>query len=217
MQMSNSAPILNSTRWKCRYPHYLAILLACVFLQGCEQPRLAPLPSDATILAFGDSLTQGVGADESNSYPHVLARLSGVRVVNAGVSGEVTEQGLKRLAEILKETTPDLLILIEGGNDILRNKDPALIEKNLAGMIELAQSRGVAVVLIGVPAKRLFSDAAPFYADLAERYQLVYEDDLIASLLRERGYKSDAIHFNEQGYRMMAEAIHQLLVDNGAL
>jgi hypothetical protein len=60
------------------------------------------------------------------------------------------------------------------------------------------------------------ANAASFYADLAEKYQPVFEDSLIASLLRKREYKSDAIHFNEQGYRVVAEAIHELLMENGA-
>ncbi len=213
--MSRSLLILKSClRW---HGKNVAILAACIFLQSCGQPKLTPLPEDATILAFGDSLTSGVGTEESKSYPRVLAELSGMRVVNAGVSGEVTEQGLKRLPETMDQTMPDLLILLEGGNDILRNKDLELTKRNLAAMIELAQSRGVDVVLIGVPAKTLFSDVASFYTELAEQYQLVLEDELIATLLRQRKYKSDAIHFNEQGYRRMAKAIHGLLIENGAL
>lgn len=195
----------------------IVILIGWICLQGCEQPKLAPLPEEATILAFGDSLTLGVGADSSMSYPQVLARLSGVRVINAGVSGEVTSEGLARLPQMIDETRPDLMILLEGGNDILRNQDPELTKKNLAAMIEMAQDQGIDVVLIGVPAKRIFSDVAAFYKDLAAHYQLVFEDSLIASLLRKSHYKSDAIHFNEKGYRVMAEAIHELLVDNGAL
>lgn len=68
-----------------------------------------------------------------------------------------------------------------------------------------------------MPAKSLFSDTARLYRELAEQYQLVFEDELIAGLLRDRRYKSDSIHFNEKGYRLMAESIYDLLVDHGAL
>jgi lysophospholipase L1-like esterase len=199
------------------YQQIAVLLIAGMLLNGCEQPKLTPLHAEGTILAFGDSLTSGVGADKSSSYPSVLAQLSGLRVINAGRSGEVTADGLARLAETIDQTTPDLLILLEGGNDIMRNQDLAVTKSNLASMIELAQSRGVEVVLIGVPAKSLFSSAASFYAELAEEYQLVFEDNLIASLLRKSAYKSDAIHFNQRGYRVMADSIHELLVENGAL
>ncbi|NEV63460.1 arylesterase [Thiorhodococcus minor] len=192
-------------------PAILALLL------GCEQPRLSPIPPNGTLLAFGDSLTYGVGTDPAHSYPSVLERLSGRRVINAGVSGEVTADGLPRLRGLLAQSRPDLLLLLEGGNDILRNRDPQATKRNLAAMIELAEANGIEVVLIGLPEKRLFSSTAPFYTELAEEYDLVFEDDLVAQLMRRSRYKSDAIHFNQEGYRAMAESIHDLLVEEGAL
>jgi len=196
---------------------HLALAIALVLLQGCGQPRLTPVPGDGVILAFGDSLTLGVGSQPENSYPMVLAELSGREVVNAGISGEVTAGGLARLERTLEATDPALLVLLEGGNDILRNESPANIKRNLAAMIEMAEDRGVEVVLIGVPEKNLFSKSAPLYAELAEQYGLVFEGELIARLLRTGRYKSDAVHFNERGYRAMAEEIFELLTHNGAL
>ncbi len=196
---------------------------ACVFvalvLSGCGEPapQLGEIPADGTILAFGDSLTLGVGTDRASSYPTVLAKLSGRRVINSGVSGETTAAGLDRLPDVLRETAPDVLILLEGGNDILRGRDYADIRRDLDAMLELAQRQDVPVVLIGVPEKSLFSDAAPFYAELADKYQLVYTDGLIGPLLRKPAYKSDPIHLNKQGYRALAESIHELLVSSGAL
>ena len=194
---------------------FILVLLSILLLQSCEQPKLKPIPKDSVILAFGDSLTSGVGVEKAKSYPSVLAELSSRRVINAGISGELTADGLARLPEVLDQTKPAILILLEGGNDILRNKDSNTIKRNLASMIETARSRNIDVVLIGVPEKNLFSDVAPLYRELAEHYQLVFEDDLIGDLLRKRAYKSDALHFNEQGYRLMAEAIYDLLVENG--
>ena len=191
--------------------------LSGLFLLGCDRPALTPIPRNGSILAFGDSLTSGTGVHSSDSYPSVLAELSGRQVVNAGVSGELTAQGRARLARTLDETSPVLLILLEGGNDILQNEDPAETRRNLAAMIELAQSRSIEIVLIGVPGKSLFSDVAPFYRELADEYGLVFDGRLLAELLRTPRYKSDAVHFNRQGYRVMAEAIFGLLVENGAL
>lgn len=98
----------------------LMICLACI-LMGCESSRLEPLKEGDVILAFGDSLTVGVGTQKQNSYPSVLARLTGTTVINAGVSGETTAEGLVRLSRLLDEHRPGLLILLEGGNDILRS------------------------------------------------------------------------------------------------
>jgi len=195
------------------------ILLGALLLQSCSDPdpALRAVPDDGTILAFGDSLTVGVGANRSDSYPNVLSELSGREVINAGISGETTGRGLERLPEQLSQTKPDLLILLEGGNDILRNRDFAAIKGNLGKMIELAQNRGAQVVLLGVPEKGLFLGVAPFYEDLADEYQIVFEAKLVASLLRNPAYKSDSIHLNEKGYRVMAEKIYELLQENGAL
>jgi lysophospholipase L1-like esterase len=158
-----------------------------------------------------------VGTTVTHSYPAVLADLSGLNVINSGVSGETTDRGLKRLPQELDRAIPDLLILIEGGNDILQNRSLSTVKKNLKAMIELAESRGVPVVLIGVPKKALFSDSAPLYDELAEDFQLVFDGDLIAELQRSPSLKSDRVHFNEKGYRRMAESIYRLLRENGAL
>ncbi len=192
----------------------LTIVLAIL---GCSQPKLAPLDADSRILAFGDSLTYGYGAPEGKSYPAILSKLSGLEVINSGVSGETTDIGLLRLEQELERVQPELLILIEGGNDILRNHSPESIKANLAAMIKLARSHDIPVVLIGVPEKKLFSNAAPIYEELATENQLVFDGTLLGKLLRNPAYKSDLVHLNEQGYQAMAKDIYQLLVKNGAL
>ena len=193
------------------------VALALVLLCGCSDPRLSPLPPGGTILAFGDSLTAGVGAASSQSYPSALAQLSGLQVINAGISGETTAGGVQRLPAALAEHSPDLLLLLQGGNDILRGKQAAATRANLAAMIEQAQAASVQVVLVGVPDKLLFSDSAAFYTELAEQYEVVLLEDSLADLLRDSAYKSDAIHLNARGYSLLAEAIYEVLREEGAL
>ena len=193
------------------------IVLSILWVLGCDNAQLTPISASATILAFGDSLTYGKGVNEGDSYPSVLARLTNREVVNAGISGELTKDGLARLGDVLAEFNPELLILLEGGNDILRNQNLAKTKQNLASMIELAQAQGIQVVLIGVPEKKLFSNSASLFSELAKQYHLAYDGELIASLLRSPKYKSDSVHFNEKGYRKMAKAIFALLKENNAL
>jgi len=195
----------------------LLLLPALLLLQACSKAKLEYIPETGVIIAFGDSLTTGVGTQAEYSYPSVLAELSGREVLNAGVSGEVTADGLVRLRSLLEETTANLLILIEGGNDILRNQDLNQSKRNLAQMIELTQSHGMDVVLVGVPEKRLFSSSAPMYGELAEEYNLVFDGEIIGSLIRQTKYKSDSVYFNREGYRIMAEGIYELLEEHGAL
>lgn len=194
----------------------LLVICFAFTLVGCGGPKLNALGADDVIVAFGDSLTAGVGTSLENSYPSVLADLSGINVVNAGVSGETTSEGLVRLPEVLAEHNPSLLILLEGGNDILQNQNSSRIQQNLERMVQIAFDRGVPVVLIGVPEKSLFSNAAPFYRDLAEKYDLVFDEGVVASLMRSPSKKSDAVHFNAEGYADMAAEIYALLSNNGA-
>ena len=199
---------------------YLKIILYvyCILsINACSEQQLQPLTTSAKILAFGDSLTFGKGVKKAHSYPSVLAKLSGLEVINAGISGELTAQGLLRLPVILQTHRPDMLILMEGGNDILRNHNLAQTKQNLAQMIEQAQQQSIEVVLVGVPSKSIFSDSASFYQELADEYQLVFIDDIIASLLKSPSLKSDSVHFNELGYQQLANQIYTTLQENGAL
>lgn len=192
-------------------------LFLTLLLTACSSPNLSQLDSDATILTFGDSLTAGYGVSEKESYPAVLAELSGLKVVNAGVSGETTAQGLQRLPEVLEQYQPHLVILFEGGNDILQKKSNAVIKNNLRQMIQIIQQSGAEVLLVGVPQKKLFAGSLPLYEELADEFHIPLEEDIVGSLMIRPSMKSDFVHFNSNGYRELAEAIFEKLQKTGAL
>lgn len=194
----------------------LVFALACV-VAACGGPKLERLPDDAVILAFGDSLTFGTGAAEDESYPAQLESLVGRRVVRAGVPGEVTAQALRRLPAVLDEHAPKLLLLCIGGNDFLRRAGNAQAEENVRAMVKLARSRGVGVVLIGTPEPGLFVTPPAFYAGIAEEFGLPYEAAVIGEVLRDAALKSDPIHPNARGYRVIAERLAERLKKSGAI
>ena len=198
------------------YRYSIVISLLCVLflvLSACssEPPRLRPLPPDAIILAFGDSLTYGTGAGQEQSYPARLAEKLGFTVINAGVPGEVSALGYQRLPELLDQYQPDLVILCHGGNDLLRRQALSDLTDNLRGMIERSQAAGAQVVLIGVPQPSLGRNVPELYADLAAEYGLPYEGKILPAILGNPRLKSDTIHPNAEGYLQFAEAIHALL------
>lgn len=204
--MSIAQHILRSVRL------WLISFAAGLVLCGCGGPnKLAPLTADSVVLAFGDSLTAGTGAEEGESYPAVLALALGCTVVNAGEPGELSEDGLARLPALLKRHAPDLVILCHGGNDMLHKLDDAQIERNMRGMVEAAQRAEADVILLGVPKPGLFLKTPPFYAKVAREAGISGDVNSVTDILSSPALKSDLIHPNAAGYRMLAERVALLI------
>jgi len=196
---------------------YVVVCVLAMLLSACSRYELTPLASTDVVLAFGDSLTSGVGVKPNQSYPAVLSTLLDRKVINAGVAGETSERGLARLKNLLVNNRPKLVILFSGGNDFLQNLSPQQTKQNLAKMIEISQKFGAQVLLVGVPEKKLFASSAELYSELSDSYQIPLEDDIVASLIVRPSMKSDYVHFNEQGYRALAQAIYKALKRSGAV
>jgi lysophospholipase L1-like esterase len=196
----------------------LLSILAVFTLTACQQPACLPiLDKSDVVVAFGDSITFGTGADPRESYPAVLEQMIGRRVVNAGVPGEVTAEGLSRLPQILDQEKPALLILCHGGNDTLRQLSRVQTADNIREMVRLARQRGVAVVLIAVPSLGLSVSPALMYRDIAKELKIPLEEKTLSDILADGSLKSDLIHPNAAGYRRLAEAVAMLLKKSGAI
>lgn len=198
---------------------FLLLFACCLALaagcsRGAQLPRLA---ADGVVLAFGDSITAGTGTGPGESYPELLGRLTGRKVVNAGVPGEVTGDGLARLPALLEAEKPALLILCHGGNDLLRHLDQRQTADNLRGMIWQARERGIAVLLVAVPAPDLSLKPPAFYGELAAEFGIPIELKVLGKILGKGHLKSDYIHPNAAGYRQLAETVAALLKKYGAL
>lgn len=201
-----------------RTQRYFLALVAVIFLAACDRaPTLPKLNSHDVIVAFGDSLTHGTGANTAEAYPAVLAALTGRTVINAGVSGDTTSSGLERLPAVLDEYKPRLVLLCLGGNDMLRKLPEAATENNLRLLVKTIRASGAEVVLIGVPEPRLFGGTPDFYSRLAEDLKLPLEQDVFNEVLKDNRLKSDPIHANAAGYRVVAERLAEFLRETGAL
>jgi len=189
----------------------VAVVLA-VGLCGCgATPRLQPLTPDSVVLAFGDSLTSGMGAESKESYPAVLAGLLGCKVVNAGLSGEGSAAGAKRLPSLLKAHHPDLVIVCHGGNDLLHKLADVEIKRRVCEMVKMAQASGAEVVLVGVPRPDLTLRAPFFYEEVARECRIPYDGKTVCQILSSPSLKSDLIHPNAAGYRSIAESIVEVI------
>ncbi|KIC33112.1 arylesterase [Leisingera sp. ANG-S5] len=177
------------------------------------------------ITALGDSLVQGYGLPQGQGLVPQLERwLNGngaeVTLQNAGVSGDTTAGGAER-AEWTLSDNPDGLIVLLGGNDMLRGLDPQEARGNLTRILQTAQDKGIVVLLIGMKAPRNYGpeykqDFDAIYPELAAEYGAVLHPDAFAGIAAEAGndpaaaqgfMQDDGIHPNARGVALNAAAI----------
>lgn len=196
---------------------FFVFLLACIVASCSDKAELQALDANSTILAFGDSLTYGTGTSRNKAYPAVLERLINRKVINAGIPGETSKNGLSRLPGLLAKYHPELIIICHGGNDILRKLDLSKTRNNIQQMINLARQNNSEVMLIGVPEFGLFLNTVPIYQALAEENQVPIANNILADIIGDNSLKSDHIHPNTQGYQLLAENINLVLKQSGAI
>ncbi len=185
----------------------------------------APAPAaPLTIAALGDSLTQGYGLPAGQGFvPQMEAWLADhgakVTLINAGVSGDTTAGGLSRVDWTLSEPVDGMIVAL-GGNDMLRGIDPAVTRANLEGIVNAAQDKGVAVLLVGLSAPGNYGpdykrDFDAIFPALAQKHDILLFPDFMAGLSRHtdmrgaaRDYmQPDGIHPNARGVELIVEAM----------
>ena len=191
---------------------------------GCgNETRLPPLQPGAVVLAFGDSITAGLGAGPGEDFPARLAAATGWQVVNAGVSGDTAREARQRLAPLLAKWQPELVIVELGGNDFLRQAPAARVGGYLREIVRDAQASGASVALVAVPRLSLLRASvgalsdSPVYADIAAEEGVILIPDVLADILSDAGLRADEIHPNTAGYRQLAEGIREALAARGLL
>lgn len=158
----------------------------------------------------------------NDSFPSLIQqRLDregyGFEVVNAGVSGDTSAGGLRRLEWAMRDGNPRVLVVALGGNDGLRGLPPEQLEQNLAAIIEQAQKRGLAVILAGMEAPPNFGAdyTARFravYPELAKRYNVPLIPFLLEGVAGDPEFnQADGIHPNQRGAQVVADLVWRAL------
>ena len=197
----------------------ISALLAAALTACSKTAPHAALPAGSTILALGDSLTAGYGADAEAAYPAVLASLTGWQIINGGVSGNTSAQALARLPALMRRQ-PQLVLVSIGGNDFLRKVPEADTRSNIRQIVQQIKAAGVPAVLVAVPyftTGALFGRLSehPMYEELAAELNVPLFKCAWAEVLGNKKLKSDQIHANAQGYRVFAEKMCAFLKQQG--
>jgi len=169
------------------------------------------------IVAFGDSLTAGFGAEPGNSYPDFLQKdLDNWRVVNAGVSGDTSTDGVNRLAEVLSYK-PRIVIVEFGGNDGLRGLPIETTRANIEQMVSTLRKPGVSVVLAGMTlppnsGPEYIKSFERIYADLKAKYKVTEIPFLLEGVAANRSLmQRDGLHPTAKGNEIVAKTVLKYL------
>lgn len=188
----------------------LATILVIFLFSDSKEEIINTPPHNDVIVAFGDSLVEGVGATPGNDLISLLENTSDRRIINLGKSGDTTETALQRIDEVLSYE-PGVVIVLLGGNDYLRRVPQEETEENLSEIIQTIQAEGAAVLLLGVRGGLLNDQYASMYEKLSREYGTAYVSDVLKGLISNPEYMSDAIHPNDRGYARIAERVAPVL------
>ncbi|PCI58483.1 MAG: arylesterase [Methylophilaceae bacterium] len=205
-------------------PARVLLFFTVLVLSACGgADKLPAIPTGSTVLVLGDSLSYGTGAKEGEDYPTLLAQSTGWDVINAGVPGDTSAQGLARLPELLEEYQPKLLMIVLGGNDFLKKVPLAQTEKNLKAIIQAAKLKNIATLIIAIPdyqpVKAAFGGLSDhsLYATLAEETQTPLIEETFTNVLSKNSLKADYVHPNAKGYKQVEAQLRASLMELGVL
>lgn len=161
-------------------------------------------------MAFGDSLVYGVGSTVGEDFVAMLENKSGHRIINLGVSGNTTADGLARIHEVLKQN-PKVVMVLLGGNDFLRKVPIDTTFQNLDAIVTELDRYGARVIILGVQGGLLNDQHKDRFAKLAKEHKSLYVPNVIDGLIGNSTYMSDAIHPNDKGYAKIANKVLPVL------
>lgn len=165
-------------------------------------------PKGTTIIALGDSLTEGIGASKpENGYIGVLERRLNVTIENKGIAGDTTKDAERRLDNDVLKERPSIVLVFLGGNDYLKQVPQEETFQNLRTIITRIQSTGAVVLLVGIRGGLLHDKFDANFDDLARETGSLYVPNVLGDILGDPQLMSDEVHPNDAGYLKIADKI----------
>lgn len=175
------------------------------------------IPPGEKVLVLGDSISEGYGVGIKNSWVSHLQKSTNWQIINAGVSGETTIEGLNRLPALITQYQPQTLIIELGGNDMLRKIPITSIIDNFEQMINIAQAKNIQVILMAIPEVSVFAaitanlDDAKFYKAISKQKKIPLITTAVSEVLSDANLRLDQIHPNEQGHITLSDKVFKKL------
>jgi acyl-CoA thioesterase-1 len=188
--------------------------LAALFLagtvalsSGCGKDPAGPsTPTNADVVAFGDSITFGIGTTGDSHYVAVLSRRVGVDILKSGVPGDTTGSALNRMDATVLARNPKLVIVLLGGNDLLDGVPVQTRISNITAIVQRIRGTGAAVLLVGLGSPPLdpFNGTLPA---LASSTGSTYVPDILDGIFGVPSLMADSVHPNNAGHAIIADRL----------
>jgi len=189
------------------------LLSLIIFHAGCARSDIANLESRGkNIVCFGDSITKGKGVNIAESYPAALAKMTSFPVINAGINGDITSEGLKRVKTDVLDNDPLLVVIEFGGNDYLNKVPLEETIRNIEEMIKIIQARGVMVAIVDISNVLFMGEYRQEFKRLSNKYRAIFIPRILEDIVSTESLKSDAIHPNAKGYKIVAYRVYRGII-----
>jgi Lysophospholipase L1 and related esterases len=187
------------------------IVLFLFFLFGCSKQEIVNYPAkEGPIVAFGDSLTYGNGVEAKDAYPALLEDMWHREVINLGISGDTSLQGAARKDEIAKYH-PSFVLIEFSANDFFKKIPREQTKAALEDIVDYVQNIGAVAVLIDTGGNSLMESYKKMIKQIAKEKRAIYIDGIMDDIFNNRNLKSDSVHPNEEGYKIIAQKIDKAL------
>lgn len=180
---------------------------------SAEYPITNTPLSGTKVVAFGDSLVEGVGSPNGGFVTALSERLQTELdgpIVNLGKAGDTTAEALARIAAV-QQVDPDVVMILLGGNDAIRRVPSEEVFQNLRTIITSLQAEGAAVIVLGIRGGLSNAAYQREFPNLARETGAEYVPDVLDGIMGERELMFDTIHPNQAGYELIADRIEPVL------
>lgn len=189
---------------------FIYCLFFMAFLTGCAKIDTKNIGSRGkNIICFGDSVTFGYGVNKQEAYPALLAKMVDRPVLNMGIDGDTSVEAVKRLDNDALERNPFMVIIEFGGNDFLRKIPVELTVKNISEMVDRIHAAGAMAAIVDISAGPVLSEYRRGFARVAKEKKAIFIRNVFLGIILNPRTRSDFIHPNAQGYKLIARGIHR--------
>ena len=191
---------------------YTALAIYAFVIIGCAKREIKNVDSKGkNIICFGDSITFGYGANPGEDYPTELSKLLNIPAINAGVDADTTFIALRRLEPDVLSKQPYLVIVEFCGNDFIKKVSKEDTIRNLREIIRKIQGQGAMVALVDISAGFFLRDYRIAFKKLAQEEGAIFVPAILNGILTNPSMKSDFLHPNAAGYKIVAERIYRAI------